>query len=65
MNNYTFKEWIQELDEILMEKLNVGHEELPDIMYQELYENGASPDEAAYETLTYVEAPEELMEFLF
>lgn len=62
MNQQTFEEWMNQIDKIIGSvAFGMQHNDLPDIAYYDLYENGVPPQEAAEEALIEAGAPEELI----
>lgn len=59
--NTHFELFMKQVDEILVSKIGLDHESLPDYLWYDDYENGATPEEAIegfaeyyeYETLLW------------
>jgi hypothetical protein len=43
----TFEQWLREVDAFLIAECGLGHEDLPDVNYAEMYERGTLPRFAA------------------
>lgn len=48
----SFAEWKKEVDNLLIRKVSLCSEDLPDWCYYESYQNGDSPSQAAKDALT-------------
>jgi len=46
-----FRVWLLEVDQILKSECGLGHEDLPDQCYRNMFEAGDSPQDAATEAL--------------
>lgn len=47
----SFEKWLAEVDKILNRTYGLSHDDLPDIDYRSLYEDGATAIEAAEEAV--------------
>ena len=47
MTKLTFAEWMKEVDAEVWRKVGLSYEDLPDINYRDLYDDGVSPKTAA------------------
>lgn len=47
----TFETWMQQVDTHLLNTIYLTHEDLADMPYYEMYEDGMNPKDAATETL--------------
>ena len=43
----TFEVWIKEVDAHIVKKVGLYHDDLPDCLYHDWYEDGVSPSSAA------------------
>jgi hypothetical protein len=42
----TYKEWLEAIDKILLEKIELSHMDLPDQLWRDAYDRGEEPQEA-------------------
>jgi hypothetical protein len=47
MAHRTFEEWMKEVDRVLVKRCGLCHQDLPDCCYNDWWEDGYSPAEAA------------------
>ena len=47
MRRLTFEQWIAKVDEILVKRVGLGRDDLPDCCYRDWYDDGVSPSVAA------------------
>jgi hypothetical protein len=50
-NRQTFEEWKQEVNDILLHRLGIDADDLPDYPYRRDYEDGATPRQVAARTV--------------
>jgi len=51
MNELTYRQWMIEIDKILLNKLGVSTSDLADFCSRDLYDDGVSPEEAVLDVL--------------
>ena len=47
----SFKEWMDRVDDALLNAVGVCHRDLADWMYRDAFDDGFTPDDAAWEVL--------------
>ena len=55
-----FKNWMNEVDQIIDGICGLSYLDLPDICYRDLFDSGCDPEEAAIEALEYAGYPADL-----
>ena len=51
MPRLTFESWLARVDAIITNTVGIGMDDLQDMCYRDMYDDGYSPKEAAKETL--------------
>lgn len=64
MSEVTFEMFMGTVNRILINKVGLGADELADVAYFDMYDDGLSPAEAAVEALYENDAPQELIDLI-
>lgn len=51
-NELTYKEWMRAVDDVLLDKIGLDQDSLPDWLSRDAYENGMTVQDAATECVT-------------
>ena len=58
-DDISFRQWMRQVDVILIAEFGVGSADLPDIMYRDLFDDGTSAEYAAKEAIRNAGGPDE------
>ena len=61
MSEVTFEMYMKAVNRILTDRVMLSSQDLPDIAYYDMYNDGVTPAEAAQEALIEAGAPDELI----